>query len=623
MLLLDGQSLLATRHSERFKLLKRVIHCEEGRVQLVTRTLVDFHRRTAASELRRAFSRVITAKGEGLVLKADEPYFNFARPGGAVSGTCIKLKKEYIGTFGDVGDFAVVGAGFNAAKAKTYRIPSLKWTVFYLGCLENREEVRRWRSRPEFTVVSAVEIAEPLLEAFVAHACSSPAPLGENGSTKLRIPPGIEADAPLTVAFQKPAVFDLRCFSFDKPGNVGFWTMRFPAVTRIHFDRDYSDCVTFDELQEMAGKARETPDPDDSQENLWWIARLESADPGGRAVDAASQLTATTMPTPSPRASQSPSSFQRSPLESSTSAESTSNSRLGKPSSAASATCPARPAPASPSGAAVSDYAAKCKSPAPLSPATSTPKRRASSAPQSSPASTSKKPRQALQDVDGNASQPSASSCPLSAAAGAPRDRLRHGQEPVGSLAQDTRAREPTAASPADPVEKSRLETARTLLAMPSSPSRCSYAGGKTETLEYCKFAGRKCRLADCKILLATKALGALSRPVELMEAHGAAGAAADMDGWLAANGFGAALGSGSLSVIILVDTVAKADETRQVVAAVERARRDLPGRTRGWIAVFDWRMLDHLSIMEDENIKKKYYDGFHDPWRRWYCGIV
>ncbi|PNP53484.1 hypothetical protein THARTR1_06178 [Trichoderma harzianum] len=254
----------------------------------------------AVSALRNAFAKVITERGEGLVLKSDQPYFNFESDGAPFTNHCIKLKKDYIGRFGEVGDFAVVGAGFNAAKARSYNIENLGWTHFYVGCINNREEVKRWNAKPEFTVVNVVELNEAMLKTFALFTNPKPVPVGGNVETKLKAAAGAQP-TPMTVAFTNPPVFDMRCFSFDKAGDTNWWSLRFPSVAKIHFDRDFSDVLSFTELQEIAERATSAADLEDSRDNLAWIAKLEQADPRGLAVDAATQLTATTMPTPSPR----------------------------------------------------------------------------------------------------------------------------------------------------------------------------------------------------------------------------------------------------------------------------------------------------------------------------------
>ncbi|OAA39951.1 DNA ligase, ATP-dependent, central [Metarhizium rileyi] len=622
ILLHDGQSLLGVCHSERFKVLRDTIHCERGRAELVSRTLVDFHRPTAASELRKVFASIITSKGEGLVLKSDDPYFNLEASNGRSSGLCIKLKKEYIGNFGDVGDFAVVGAGFNPAKATSYHIPGLRWTIFYVGCLNNKEKVKRWNEKPEFTVISAVEISEALLKGFIQHCSSAPVPLDENYVTKLHIPKGIEADAPLTVAFQKPAVFDLRCFSFDKPGNMGFWTLRFPVVSKIHSDRDYLDTVTFDELQEMAKVARATPDLEDSQENLAWIAKLEGADPRGRAVDAASQLTATTMPTPSPSSARTPLplAMYRSPSRSPEILRASQVSQRSAAVSTAPLTTPftSSAADQQPRMSEIGNERKKRR--ASFSPtAALTPKRHASVTVQSSTVSVSNKSRKPLEDVDGNASQQSVT--PQQSFSGDGEANQCEDVTKSLSFLKETQEKVPLHA-------RSRLlDTPRGEVGCILKPVSSDGTYLMTKILNQvnvgCKFAGKKCHLFEHTILLASKALGVSSERRVLLEAHGISETATALDDWLLQNERGATLGDASRQIIILVDTVDKASETKLVLAELERNRKELPRKSRGWIAVYDWRLLAHLRIMEDDETKEKYFDGFHDPWRRWYCGIV
>ncbi|GAB0132617.1 hypothetical protein EsDP_00001047 [Epichloe bromicola] len=640
ILFLDQRSLLDVRHSERFRILEKTIRCERGRAELVKRTLVDFHRPTGASELRKAFARVIAAKGEGLVLKPDEPYFDFHKRKEQSSGHCIKLKKEYIGTFGDVGDFAVVGAGFNPSKARCYKIANLRWTVFYLGCLNNKEEVKRWGATPEFTVVSAVEITEPLLKMFIVHGNPVSVPLASNFMTKLHVPKVIEADTPLTVAFPSPPVFDLRCFSFDKPGNMGFWTLRFPVVSKIHFDRDFSDSVTFKELQEMARKARATPDLGDSQENLQWIAKLEGADPRGLAVDALSQSTTTTMPAPSPPSSRT----SLSPVWGGRSI-SPGMSRTysgGQHSASVSTTWLPTPPTSSPpepepdldsSGGQETPHSdGKRKSLAdPPQAASPSPKRRAHTVARSPTAAATRTPRKPLQHVDGNASRNTTPTHLSFAGTGTGTGTVGGENQPAISCAvPETRGVNDSQGLPSEkPVghHGAALHCAQIPI-LPSSEEEASQPTQKTYPTKQaskgeCTFAGEKCHMFGSTVLLASSALVESAERAALLEAHGVAKTAVDMSEWLEANNFGATLGNKSPSIIILVDTVKRGRETEKVLASVELTRRELPGKTRGWIAVYDWRVLGHLKVMEDTNTKEKYYDGFQDPWRRWYCGIV
>lgn len=304
VLMIDDESLLFVNHSKRFQRLQNLITPIPGRSALVKREIIDCNRRSAASDLRRVFAKCITARGEGLVLKADDPYFNWDPSRRPYSSCAIKLKKGYIGNFGDIGDFAVVGARFDAAKARTYAIPRLKWTHFYVGCLENKDEVQRFGKLPRFVVTNVVELSAAQLEAFVSSVNPAYIPLEENTAFSLRIEPGIDAEKRPSVVFPSPPVVDLRCFSFDKEGNTGFWSPRFPSVSKVHCDRTYLDVLSFAELQDMAIKEKEVPPPEDSQELLGWIAALENSE--SRATgDGTSQSTVSTFCAPTTPSCQS------------------------------------------------------------------------------------------------------------------------------------------------------------------------------------------------------------------------------------------------------------------------------------------------------------------------------
>ncbi|KAG7113627.1 DNA ligase 4 like protein [Verticillium longisporum] len=138
--------------------------------------VIDLSLRQGASDLRRALAESITHREEGLVLKPDDPYFDFSKDKRSFAGCPIKLKKEYIGNFGDVGDFAVIGARYDPVKAKEYNIPGLKWTHFYYGCLTNKGDVQRHQSKPKFMVIDTVEqgdcfISDPCVFNFIGHRC--------------------------------------------------------------------------------------------------------------------------------------------------------------------------------------------------------------------------------------------------------------------------------------------------------------------------------------------------------------------------------------------------------------------------------------------------------------------
>lgn len=662
ILLLDGQSLLDIRHSDRFKFLEKVVFCSKGRAELVPRQVVDFDHVMGASNLRKAFAKMIVEKNEGLVLKPDDPYFCFGSQRRRFAASCIKLKKEYIGNFGDVGDFAVIGAGFDPAKAKSYRIPNLKWTHFYVGCLDNKEEVKRWDATPEFTVVNVVELNETLLKTLVSFSNPMPTPFEENTSIKLRIVPGLQKRTPLTVVFTNPLVFDLRCFSFDNEGNTGFWSLRFPVVSKVHFDRDFSDTVSFEELQTLAKVGITSPDLEDSQENLAWIAKLEGADPRGIAVDALSQLTATTMPTPSPRRSTQSTSESWTP-GSPTAVRSMARAggRSQPPSSATrnlsrpgDFAVPQLPLITPPTSSAPDQSSLKKNpgggsrkrtSPSSVT-ASPSPKRRRSREPHtplsSSPSRQAHKPRtrKALEEIDANSQHSATPNTSFISETHKPQSQTmaEANSSATGSFSTATskidssqtevpssQAAEITIITIPDNEESDGTLARLSAVAPAFIDTERPHELANDLPRASCLYAGARCQLGKHLILL-SDLLEPSGRFAELLDGHGLRRVTMDPKQWVQDDNE-RALSEPEWEIgpdkILLVDSLEKKAETRALLNELEEARKLLPEDRRDWITIYDWRVLEHLRIKEDDTVAKKYYDGFTDPWRRWYCGLV
>ncbi|KAL7945447.1 hypothetical protein V8C42DRAFT_323185 [Trichoderma barbatum] len=668
ILLLDGQSLLNVRHSERFKLLEKIVRCDRGQVELVQRQIINTNHPMAASALRNAFAKVITNRSEGLVLKSDQPYFNFDSDGRPFTNHCIKLKKDYIGRFGEVGDLAVVGAGFNAAKAKSYNIDNLKWTHFYVGCIENREEVKRWNATPEFTVVNVVELTEPMLKTFLLYTNPKPVPVEENSETKLKHAAGAQPTS-MTVAFANPPVFDMRCFSFDKAGSTNWWSLRFPSVTKIHFDRDFSDVLSFADLQKIAETATSAPDLEDSQDNLAWIAKLEQADPRGLAVDAATQLTATTMPTPSPRRASHNSSSSLplarlvagSSLERSLEFSDTSASYSRK-------LAASQPSPAANISKNYLHSDQERKRVAFSSALFSPPKKRRKSfrAENSQPPVLDREPefesatRRPLGEIDGNSTQKLQPSAFPSTVYKSKGENMKTSPPTMDyqRIEMDTSRQECTADQLVEPScslfslndsaivipdsedeDEDENETDSDVAIPPpplacTSDEHCSHDAkqeqrhadeSSEETGARCQYAGFECQLANRLILLPSYFRN-IEEVEPLFQAHGLSSIVRDAEAWIkthAADSTPLSDSQAGRNKILFVDTVEKEQETKTLLSKLEGIRETIPEESREWISVFDWRVLNHLAIYEDTETTKKYYDGFHDPWRRWYSGLV
>ncbi|KAH6881050.1 hypothetical protein B0T10DRAFT_580829 [Thelonectria olida] len=162
------------------------------------------------TDLGETFARAITQRREGFVLKGcDDPYFSFngSRP-------FIKLKKDYIPGLGDTADFAIIGGRRDAGDENELGIEN----IMYLNRHGYFTRAPFAKSMPEFDV-----FCEP--------------------ARKLQ---------PVEL-FKHP-------FTVEVPANVGYFTLRFPRVLKVHEDRSFRDTISFEELQEMAQRCLEIPD---------------------------------------------------------------------------------------------------------------------------------------------------------------------------------------------------------------------------------------------------------------------------------------------------------------------------------------------------------------------------
>lgn len=278
VLLVDNDSMLSVRHSERRRRLSSIVQCYEGEAALVRSTRINFTSRIAAMELQQAFASCLARRQEGLVLKPDEPYFSFGPGRRKYSSCCLKLKKGYIKNCGEIGDLAVVGARYDSTRAKVLGLPDTKYTHFFVGCLLNKDEVTRFEAKPKFRVVNEVEPSATILEQFTRYVFPITVPVEESSIFHLDVPPGIVQGSGISTVFEEPPVFELTCFSFHKASNTDFWSPRFPYVSKIHTDRSWKDCLCFTELQELAEDETTAPEKEDSQEMAHWLQKLEEAE---------------------------------------------------------------------------------------------------------------------------------------------------------------------------------------------------------------------------------------------------------------------------------------------------------------------------------------------------------
>jgi DNA ligase 4 len=265
--------------------LRSLVRRLPGQAELGSREKINFASSDAKAMIRRAFAKCISRGWEGFILKGcDDPYFSLAG-----SPHCIKLKKDYITGLGDIVDLAIIGGRRDVREEQALNIGRLNWTTFYLGCLENREEVHRFAAaRPRFRIVGVVSAAKQTISP--ERTCflndrgqfeSIPyAPLG----TEMEVIMDQCLDPP-TELFKNPFIVEVVGGGFDKPANVRYHTLRFPRIVKIHEDRSYSDIMSFDGLQTLAEKVQSIAENEDSQGDREWIEKLIRTDPKSKFID--------------------------------------------------------------------------------------------------------------------------------------------------------------------------------------------------------------------------------------------------------------------------------------------------------------------------------------------------
>ncbi|KAI8229916.1 DNA ligase 4 [Colletotrichum sp. SAR 10_77] len=619
VLLVDEESLLGVRHSERFKRLTDLVTCREGFAELVERQVVSFSQPMAASHLRKAFAKSITARDEGLVLKPDDPYFDFSENRRPFSGCPIKLKKEYISSFGDVGDFAVVAARYDPDKAKCYGIPNLKWTHFYLGCLDNKEDVQRFQARPRFTVVHQVELNETMLKTVVTYGRPMPVAFDDNDALILDIAPGIAQQKMPSVVFTEPLVFDVRCFSFDKEGNTGFWQPRFPQVSKVHFDRSFIDTISFSELQKVAEDATTTPPMEDSQEMLGWIAALEGADPRGIPVDAISQSTTTSLMTPSRTSSVRPST---SPAPR---AESPLINRRSLPALLEVAE-PALVTP--PTSSAPESIAGKTTKPAAHIVTAET---------------SSKANKRAQENHHSVARENKRSRVCSDPCLAKQKPALQQSRLPLGELSANRTAPSPRASQQAafpKPVEAAAMPPNPTPPSSdgaqaPAAENAAPQAHGSNErtemppppqpspTTKACEYAGSHCLLAEKRIALLSPCIAHQLWVTEnLLPSHGIHEWTTDLKYWSSIPACSHSKKNRTRKICFVEHN--RKEATREFMKRAEESPQYFPSGKREWVEVYDWRLLEDVTALERVlRGSKALSDQPPDPKRKWFVGLV
>lgn len=281
LLLLDATVHLNKGVEVRKAALNGLYRKRQGRAITAESRVLDFSNPESKRKLIAHFAASIAARHEGLVLKpCGQPYFSLSHTS-EYAGP-MKLKKDYIRGLGDEADFAIIGASYRAQDALRSSLQKPLFTHFHLGCLLNKDRVLRFDARPLYKVVGTVGSDQCIPPPILARANAlakflyEPYVQGETPST-FDIESGASQRFHMDATLRTPLVFEVLGSSFDKLSDSNFWMLRHARVLKLHEDRSWRDCISFQELQAQAKAAVEMPVEAESQETLTWLHRVEQS----------------------------------------------------------------------------------------------------------------------------------------------------------------------------------------------------------------------------------------------------------------------------------------------------------------------------------------------------------
>ena len=305
ILLLDEDVCLKKPHRERRLLLKDVVQVIEGRADISEQRILDFCRPGSQTQLQNILAKGVAQRWEGFVLKGcEDPYFTiFPSQVNGSMGRWIKLKKDYIPGLGDTVDLVIVGGRYNSRDAAGLKqINRLLWTHFFIGCLLNKEDFLQSKSKPKFRVVGVINRhCMSLKNMQILNQFGEYTACGIDSGHGFDIEYGAGNITSMDAVFRTPFVVEMLGSGFEKPSNARYYTLRFPRIVKIHWDRSVEDAASFSELQLLAEDARAIPSEELAQEEIEWNKRLKLGSGSSAYVACQSQsLTSSSGATQSP-----------------------------------------------------------------------------------------------------------------------------------------------------------------------------------------------------------------------------------------------------------------------------------------------------------------------------------
>lgn len=293
ILMLDEKFMINEPHRVRRAHLKGVVSPMDGEVQVAERAIIDFSSGKAKDVLRESFAHAIGSRWEGFVLKGlEDPYYSWKQ-----EARGIKLKKDYIAGLGDSADLCIIGGHRDPKTEMDLGLGRLAWTTFYVACLTNKSDVKRFGARPSFVIIDRLGPGSMSKDDILS--LNSEGRLVRHeftyDSQHMTIK-HLRKDLPLPNSiYTKPLVVEVFGAGFERPQSADFYVLRFPrrvgSRIKLHKDRDISDTVDFAELQDMAEASLKERSDATSQEEIEWVERLLAADPQSKYILTKSQST--------------------------------------------------------------------------------------------------------------------------------------------------------------------------------------------------------------------------------------------------------------------------------------------------------------------------------------------
>ncbi|KAG5653322.1 hypothetical protein H0H81_001062 [Sphagnurus paluster] len=290
VLFLDSNSLLMTPYSQRRQILEDLIHHVPGICILAERFPLTCNGVDRGEQrlitLEKAFARTIANCQEGLVLKGEETkYHDFSTP-------WVKLKRDYIPGYGDTLDMVILGVGWDRERARVLRVPPSTITTFYIGALENAQQLKRQPScQPHFQMYFTVSYGlnrQQLEEINFILRSSDVLPYNPSfNSDELQytftILPGLP---PPRSILKTPLLAELFGAGFDKSPQSRHYELRFPRLNKVYRpnERGWREGINLQDLHRIAceviGRDSSSKEAKDISAEIWG----KVASPGAKSL---------------------------------------------------------------------------------------------------------------------------------------------------------------------------------------------------------------------------------------------------------------------------------------------------------------------------------------------------